>query len=117
MKWNYKQSFINLLAFGVLIACSSIIYLFFNFYNIMDLLVFFTAGYLLSRKVFGNHWQWGLVLAIPCMLLNAFIVYQQGYANISSGIGTGFLAALFVIPAAACLGMFVGARRRRIPTS
>ncbi len=117
MKWTYKESFINLLAIGILIACSSIIYLFFNYYNIMDLLVFFTMGCLLSRKVYGNHWQWGLVLAIPCMLLNALIVYKQGYANISSGIGTGFLAALFVIPVAACLGMFVAGRRRRISTS
>ncbi len=111
MKWSYLRTTIILFFVGLLLAFLKIIYLFFPLFNITDILVFFGTGYLLGKNVAGGHWLWGLVLAIPCLILDSSFVYKQGYSNIVSGIGTGFLISLFLVPISACLGIARSVRK------
>ena len=111
MQWNKRDTITALLGIGLLLAASKIVYLFFNFLNIVDVLVFVGAGYFVGLKVFQRRWQWGFVLAIPCMVFDAIIVYNQGYTNIMAGIGTSFLIALVVVPLSACFGIWLKCKK------
>lgn len=98
---------LTMLGFGTLIATLKVIYLLFNFYNILDVLVFLSAGYVLGRTISGGYFLWGVVLSLPCMLLDSFFVYRLGFSNVMSGIGTSYLMALAVVPLSACMGVWL----------
>ena len=100
-----------LLAFGFLLAFFKIVYLFFDFYNILDFVVFLTAGFLLGGKVPPNRWALGLLLSLPAFTLCLLIVIKLGYTSIVNGIGTAYLVSLIVIPVATSIGIFINAKR------
>lgn len=111
MKWNFQKSFIICLEAGLLLAGAKLIFLFFDFFIVLDLLVFFFAGYYLGKKVLGGRWSWGLIIALPSIILNLYFIYNNGFSNIFSGIGTSFLLSLFVVPFSSSLGIMVAEKR------
>ena len=108
MKWSNAKTTINLSLWGLLLGGSKIVWLFLNFFNILDLVIFLGAGYLLSSKVAGGRWLWGLLLALPAIALNSYFVIKLGYSQIINGIGTGYAVALVLAPLAACVGIALG---------
>jgi len=111
MKWSTVKTAIVLSLLGLLLGVAKLAYLFFNIFNILDLVIFLGIGYALGGKVAGGRWLWGLVLALPAFALDSFFVAGLGYSNIVSGIGTGYAVSLVLIPLAACVGIALGAKR------
>ena len=106
-----KDKTVVLLAFGFLLAIFKIVYFFFDFYNILDFIVFLTAGFLLGGKVPPNRWALGLLLSLPAFTLCLLIVIKLGYTSIVNGIGIAYLVSLIVIPVATSIGIFINAKR------
>ena len=110
---NSKQSYnvIQLLGFGFMLAAFKFVYLFFDPYGILDVVVFLTAGIILGPRVPVNRKALGLLLSLPAFSLCLFFVWSVGLTSIRNGIGTAFAISLIVIPVATVVGVFIGARR------
>lgn len=101
----------QLLAFGLILAALKFVYLFFDFYNILDIVVFLGAGILLGGKVPSNRWALGLLLSLPAFVYCLFVVINLGYSSIVKGVGTSYAISLIVIPIATSIGIFINAKR------
>lgn len=111
MDTKIDESKFQLLIYGLLLAGIKLVYLFFDPYGVLDLPVFLTAGFLLGGKVPSNQRFWGLLLALPTVLLCLFFVMKNGYSSILSGMGTSFAISLVLVPLATGLGLWVRKRR------
>jgi len=111
MKWNFQKSFIICLEVGLLLAGAKILFLFFDFFIVLDLFVFFIAGFFLGKKVLGGRWLWGLIIALPSIILNSYFIFNNGFSNIFAGIGTSYLLSLLVVPFSSSLGILVAEKR------
>ncbi len=109
--WSKEKSVGIVLAIGIMLAIVKIIYSFFDFYNVLDLLVFCGAGYAIGLKVWNNRWIWGLWLSFPAQLLCLLFTINLGYTAIINGTGTAYAVSLILMPAAACIGIAIHARR------
>jgi hypothetical protein len=106
--------YILALVVGLLIAPVKLVYSFFPFFNVTDVLVFGVLGVLFGYLRPAKSWQWGLWLSIPTILLCLAFVRRLGSVNVLQGIGTGWAVSVLVIPLAACLGSYLGARLAKL---
>jgi hypothetical protein len=95
----------------MILAVIKLIYLFFDFNNILDFVVFLIAGVILDGKVSSNRWALGLLLSLPAFALCLLVVINLGYSLIVNGVGTSFTVSLIVIPVATIIGVFVNVKR------
>jgi hypothetical protein len=79
---------IQLLGLGVLVAVVKMIYSFFPYFNFLDFIVFFIAGYAVG-KITTDRVLIGMSIALPAWFLCLFFVLRLGYSNIMQGVGTG----------------------------
>jgi hypothetical protein len=100
-----------LMAIGLLLAMAKLIYSFFDFYNILDIVVFLIAGFIIGGKIPSNQWPLGLLLTLPTIALCLFFVINLGYSSIVKGVGTAYAVSLIVIPLAAGIGLFIRSKR------
>jgi len=109
--WNATLTTVILLLTGVVLALLKWVLAFFPLPLLLTALLYFGAGYLFGRKVFDRSWAWGVVLALPAMLLNLYILSQLHF---QLETGTGFRTALFLVlmPIAACVGINLRCRTR-----
>ena len=94
-----------------MLAAFKFVYLFFDPYGILDVIVFLTAGIILAARVPLNRKALGLLLSLPAFLLCLFFVWNVGLTSIRNGIGSSFAISLIVIPVATILGVLIGAKR------
>jgi hypothetical protein len=113
MKPDTTGTAIQLLAFGLILAVVKLVYMFFEAYGILDVIVFLAAGFLLGGKVPPGKKALGLLLALPAFTLCLLFVIKNGYTSIINGIGTGFAISLMIIPVATMIGIFLNAKRTR----
>ncbi len=113
MNWSTTKTVIRLLSLGLLLAVFKIVYLFFNYYGIIDIVVFLSAGWSVGGKVASNRWVWGLLLSFPAFALSLFFVMRIGYSSIVHGVGTLYAVSLLAIPVASCIGIAISAKRAR----
>jgi hypothetical protein len=109
MNDSKSNTVFQVLAFGLILAMIKLVYLFFDFYNILDFVVFLAAGVILGRKVSSNRWVLGLFLSLPAFALCLFFVINLGYTSIVNGVGTSYAVSLLVIPMATSIGVFINA--------
>src|SRR5215203_534505 len=111
MRKNLAKTIPLLLAWGLMLALFKVVYLFFDFYNVMDVIVFGIAGFLLSGKMAAGQKLLVLLAALPAFLLSLFFVLRVGYESILKGVGTSFAISLMVIPVATYIGVFIRSKR------
>ena len=111
MNWSTTKTVINLLCLGVLLTIFKVVYFFFNYYGVIDIVVFLSAGLAVGRKVASNRWLWGLLLSLPAFAFSLFLVMRISYSSIVHGVGTLYAVSLLVIPVASCVGIAVSAKR------
>ncbi len=100
-----------LLAIGFMLALIKVIYLFFDFYNVLDLVIFSIAGFAFGLRVPPNSLALGLLLALPAFALCLSIVLNLGYSSIVQGVGTSYAISLIVIPLATFIGIIIRQKR------
>lgn len=100
-----------MLGFGLVLLIAKLVWMFFDPFNIMDTLVFVTAGILLGGKIPTGQKALALLLALPAVMLCLFFVVQNGYKNIVNGQGTSYAISLIVIPLATMIGVYINKRR------
>lgn len=100
-----------LLAIGFLLALFKMLYLFIDYYNVLDLVVFCIAGYFFSRKLPPNRLGFTLLVALPAFALCLYIAIGLGYSSIVQGIGTAYAVSLILIPVATLVGIFIRFKR------
>lgn len=111
MNPSTKSNTFQLLVFGGILAAIKLVYLFFDFYNILDLVVFLAAGMTLGGKAPSNRRWLGLLLALPAFALCLLIVINLGYSSIVNGVGTSYAVSLIVIPVSTSIGIFINVKR------
>ena len=116
MKPGTTGTVIQLLVFGLILAVVKMVYMFFDFYNVMDAIVFLAAGLVIGGKVPADRKALGLLLALPAFTLCLLFVIKNGYTSIVNGIGTAFAVSLILIPVATMIGVFIHAKRKRART-
>ena len=100
-----------LLAIGFMLALIKVIYSFFDFYNVLDLVIFSIAGFAFGLRVPPNRLAFGLLLALPAFALCLFFVLMLGYSSIVQGVGTAYAISLIVIPLATFIGIIIRQKR------
>ncbi len=108
MKWSKVKTTIVLSLSGLLLGASKLIWLSFNFLEVLELFIFLAVGYALGGKVAGGWWSWGVLLVLPAF---ALVVARLSYSNILTSIGTGYVVSLVLMPLGACIGIALGAKR------
>ncbi|ULQ53375.1 hypothetical protein [Flavihumibacter fluvii] len=111
MNTSTSNTVIQLFAFGLILAVIKLVFIFFDFYNILDFVVFLAAGIIFGGKVPSNRLALGLLLSLPAFALCLLFVINLGYSSIVNGIGTSYAVSLIVIPVATCIGVFINAKR------
>jgi hypothetical protein len=109
-----KPVYILAVVSGLLIAPVKLVYSFFPFFNLTDVVVFGVLGGLFGYFRPAKSWRWGLWLSIPTVLLCLAFVRRLGSANLLKGIGTGWAISVLMIPLAACLGSYLGVKIARL---
>ncbi len=94
-----------------MLAFIKVAYLFFDFYNVLDLVVFSIAGFAFDQRVPPNRLALGLLLALSAFALCLFIVLSLGYSYIVHGFGTSYAVSLILIPVAMFIGVIVRSKR------
>lgn len=100
-----------LLVIGFMLALIKVIYIFFDFYNILDFIIFSIAGFAFGLKVPPNRLALGLLLALQSLALCLFFVLRLGYLSIVQGVGTSYAISLIVIPMATFIGIIIRKKR------
>jgi hypothetical protein len=111
MQKSKLKTIVILLALGLLLALVKGVYLFLDFNIVLDVVVFFIAGFTIGGKIARNRPILGLSLAIPAFILCLFFVLRLGYSSIVQGVGTSFAVSLIVIPLATYIGVFLRSKR------
>ena len=111
MNKSTSKTAATLLAIGFMLALIKVIYLFFDFYNVLDLVIFSLAGFAFGRRVPPNSLALGLLLALPAFALCLAFVLKLGYSSIVQGVGTSFAISLIVIPLATFIGIIIRQKR------
>jgi len=106
MRSNLNYTATQLLLFGLALALLKAIYLFLDFYNILDLVVFLSAGFVLGERIPSNRFAIGLLLSLPAFILCLLFVVNLGYSQIVDGVGTSFAVSLILIPLSTAIGIF-----------
>jgi hypothetical protein len=114
MKSKTIELIVQMFAFGLILAGIKLVYSFFPFFNLLDLIIFLLAGYLFGAKFPLRQRNLGLFLALPAFAMSLFFVMQNGLSSISAGIGTAHLISLAVIPVATVMGILIK-KKRQIP--
>ena len=99
-----------MLGLGVLVAVVKIIYSFFPYFNFLDFIVFFIAGYAVG-KITTDRVLIGMSIALPAWFLCLFFVVRMGYSSIMQGVGIMLAVSLIVIPLATYIGILIGSKR------
>ena len=99
------------LALGFMLAVFKVVYLFFDVYNVLDVVVFSIAGFVFSRNVPPNQIKLWFLLALPAVILCLFFVLRLGYTSIIQGVGTTFVVSLILIPLATFTGTLFNLKR------
>lgn len=110
MKNKAIELILQMFAYGLILAGIKLVYSFFAFFYLLDLIVFLVAGILSGAKIPLDQRYLGLFLALPAFALSLFFVMQNGFTSISMGIGTSYAISLAVIPIATGLGILVNKR-------
>ena len=111
MNKSTPQTAAILLVLGLMLALLKVVYLFFDVYNVLDLIVFSIAGFAFGRRVPPNRIVLGLLLALPAFSLCLFFVLRLGYSSIEQGVGTSYVVSLILIPLATFIGINVRLKR------
>lgn len=111
MNKNNFETVTILLAYGFVLAFIKIIYTFFPYQNILDLVVFFIAGYIFRGKVAPHNLAYGLLLILPACALCVFFMVRLGFISLLDGVGTAYAISLIFIPVATISGIYLGNRR------
>ncbi len=111
MNKSTSKTAATLLAIGFMLALIKVIYLFFDFYNVLDLVIFSIAGFAFGLRVPPNSLALGLLLALPAFALCLFFVLRLGYSSIVEGVGTAYAISLIVIPLATFIGIIIRQKR------
>ncbi len=93
---------------GCGLLAAKVVYSFFPYFNLVDIIVFATVGVALGILHKTSSLLTGIVLAIPTMILCGYFVQRLGTENIMSGIGTGWLLSILLVPLSAIAGVYVG---------
>ncbi len=113
MKSNTSNMDIKLIVYGGLLAIIKLVYLFFDFYNILDFVVYVIAGFALGGKIPKNRWFIGLLLALPTFAICLVFVLNLGYSQIIKGVGTSFAISLILIPLSTAIGILAKHTQQR----
>ena len=97
------------LLIGLALAPIKLVYSFLPFFNVLDILVFATAGFIMGAA--AKRRLTAAFLIVPSAFLCAYFVYRLGPTQLSQGIGVGWALSLLLVPAATLAGMHV--RRSR----
>ncbi len=110
-RWDKTITITVLFVVGIALVFIRLLLLLFPFTILWEGLLFFGFGYLFGGKVYGHRWTWGLLLALPVILIALFFLIIKGQ-GIHSAAGTRHIASLLVVPLAACLGIYLRIKRR-----
>lgn len=111
MKKRTTDNVVLLLTSGFLLAAFKMFYLFLDFYNVLDIVVFGITGFIIGGKLAGYRPAFGLLVTLPVVLLCLYFVVRLGYASIMEGVGTSFAVSLILIPLATYVGIFIRIKR------
>jgi hypothetical protein len=102
--------FMLCLILGVVAALARVVYFFFPFFNIMDVIVFGSIAAYVAYHRPHRWWLWVLIVITPTMVFVARTVSQSTIENLKQGIGTGHVLSALLIPIAAAISGVFAAR-------
>lgn len=104
-KWDALITTIVLTLSGTVLAILHFVLGILPFDNVIEALLYAGFGYLFGKKVQGGHWWWGIILSLPAILLNLYRIYNA--QTVGESLSIGLMLNLFLLPFAACLGIFL----------
>ncbi len=109
-RWDKTITIAVLFVVGIALVFIRLLLLLFPLTILWEGLLFFGFGYLFGNKVYKRRWTWGLLLALPVILIALYFLIKG--QDLRSAAGTRHIASLLVVPSAACLGIYLRIKRR-----
>lgn len=106
MRLQIDDRLLQVLTWGLALVVFKLVYTFFDYYNVIDFVVFCSAGFIINKKLSINKWLHVVPVGLPSMVICLIFLYTIGYDELSKGVGTGYLISLIVIPTATLTGYF-----------
>jgi len=100
------------LAIGIVAVFVRLVYSFLPLGPVTETVVFGALGWLVSYMRPERYWRWIITIIIPPLLYVALILRQLGVENLEKGIGAWWALSVVLIPLAAFVGGFLGAKLR-----
>ncbi|MEJ7695033.1 hypothetical protein [Daejeonella sp.] len=107
MNKSTSNANVILLSPGFVLALIKVVYLIFDFYNVLDLVIWSFAGYAFGLKVPRQNIAPGL----PTFAICLFFVLKLGYSPLLQGVGTAYAISLIAIPLATLIGIIIRQKR------
>lgn len=106
-KYSYLWIF-----WGIIFALIELVYTFFPFFYVLDVILFLLVGSYVQRKYIVRKRERILYGVLPSMILILFFLYRLGKENLLGDEGAGWLISFFLIPFSAILGSYLQRRYR-----
>ncbi len=105
-RWDKIITTIVLLLIGIVLALVHFLLVLLPLNNLIEALLFGGFGYLFGKKVAGGNPLWGIILALPAMLL---LIYRIKSVQAAENAVKPFVTML-LLPLFACAGMYLRLR-------
>lgn len=103
-------AYLAALGAGVVLVFVKIAYSFFPLFNVLDAIVFGTVGILFGTWRKGMWWLKGFLLAAPCLVVSWRSLLDLSPTEVQAGAALGWAVSAVLVPAAAIIGAWLGAR-------
>jgi hypothetical protein len=111
---NKKQSFVLLIIIGVILFFVQWLIVLLPVPYLFNALLYGLTGYVLGNHLYYGKWRWGIVLALPVMIMILYFFASTNVATASSDIGLKSILDFFIIPTSACIGLWLRNNRKHI---
>lgn len=111
---NRNHFFVYSVASGISVALAlfKLVYSFFPYFFILDVLIFGLVGVIAGYFQPGRRFALAATASLATVLLCIAIVARVGADQLAAGVGTWWLISLVMVPTAAVVGAAIGGRLR-----
>lgn len=97
-------------AVGIGAAAFRLVYAFFPYLSVSDIVVFGVMGFGVARRNPSDKWLSYLLVVLAAMASIGFVLFVLGPSKLREGVGAGHLRGALLVPLAAALGFLLQRR-------
>jgi hypothetical protein len=111
-RFNKTYTIVLLLVLGVVMVFVRRLYTQYFISFLFDVLLYALAGYFAGNHLYYKRWRWGVLPALPAMLVILYFFFSASASGTMGNRGLKNIISFIAIPTSACAGIWVKNNRR-----